>query len=85
MRDLSCGVNNWFYSKLVKANIQVHVEMFVSLQDQLERRSANYVMLGGSHFTAQWGHAIDFAAVASGTFLQRLFTKDDMSRVIFSN
>ena len=66
MRDLSSGVNNWFYSKLVKANIQVHVEMFVSLQDQPERRSANYVMLGGSRFTARWGHAIDFAAVASG-------------------
>ena len=40
--------------------------MFASLQDQPERRKANYIMLGKSTYTAQWGLALDFPAVAMG-------------------
>ena len=63
---LSTGSNNVFYLGSRRQNVNVHLELFVSLQDQPERRSANYVMLGTSTYTARWGHAMDFAAVAAG-------------------
>jgi hypothetical protein len=66
LSTLSTGSNNVFYQGSSKQNVNVHLELFVSLQDQPERRSANYVMLGTSTYTARWGHAMDFAAVASG-------------------
>ena len=44
----------------------VYAELFASLQDQPERRSANYIMLGGGWYTARWGCAADFASFASG-------------------
>ena len=47
-------------------NIPVHIEMFVSLQDQPEHCHANFIMLGGGKYSAQWGHAVDFAPIASG-------------------
>ena len=34
-------------------------------KDQPERRKANYIMLGRSTYTAQFGLSMDFAAVAS--------------------
>ena len=46
--------------------INVHGEIFVSLQDQPERRSANYIMLGNGRYTARFGMAIDLCAVAAG-------------------
>jgi hypothetical protein len=55
-----------FYHGALKRNVRVHLELFVSLQDQPERRSANYIMLGTSRYTARWGLALDFVAVASG-------------------
>ena len=55
-----------FYHGSLKRNVRVHLELFVSLQDQPERRSANYIMLGTSSYTARWGLALDFVAVASG-------------------
>jgi hypothetical protein len=55
-----------FYHGGIQKNIRVHLELFVSLQDQPERRKVNYIMLGRSSYTAQWGLALDFAAVASG-------------------
>ena len=66
MLQLRNGEHNPFYSSTLKSNVKVYVEMFASLQDQPERRHANYVMLGGGKFTARWGHAIDFASVATG-------------------
>jgi hypothetical protein len=42
--------NNWFYWKDRKKMVKVHVEVIFSLQDQPERRGANYLMLGsGGH------------------------------------
>ena len=55
-----------FYHGALKRNVRVYMELFVSLQDQPERRSANYIMLGTSCYTARWGLALDFVAVASG-------------------
>jgi len=55
-----------FYHGSLERNVRVHLELFVSLQDQPERRSANYIMLGTSRYTARWGLALDFIAVASG-------------------
>ena len=46
--------------------VNIHFELFCTLQDQPERRSANYIMLGTSNYTARWGVAGDFAAVVSG-------------------
>jgi hypothetical protein len=59
------GTNVSFYHGRLQRNVIVYLELLVSLQDQPERRSANYVMLGGSRYTARWGVAIDLAAVAS--------------------
>jgi hypothetical protein len=55
-----------FYHGGIQKNVRVHLELFASLQDQPERRKANDIMLGRSSYTAQWGLALDFAAVASG-------------------
>jgi len=55
-----------FYHGGIQKNVRVHLELLASLQDQPERRKANYIMLGRSSYTAQWGLALDFAAVASG-------------------
>jgi len=63
--DLSLGGNQFYHGGL-KKNVKVHLELFVSLQDQPERRSANYIMLGSSTYTARWGYAVDFHAIASG-------------------
>jgi len=66
MTELRSGKNNMFYSKVAGTQIPVFIDLFASLQDQPERRSANYIMLGGSRYAARWGHAGDFAAIASG-------------------
>ena len=55
-----------FYSKLAGRDIPVFIDLFTSLQDQPVRRSAKCIMLGGSRYAACWGHAGDFAAIASG-------------------
>jgi hypothetical protein len=56
-KKFSSGESLSFYCGNVKGT--------VSLQDQPERRSANYIMLGRSNYTVRWVHALDFAAVAS--------------------
>jgi hypothetical protein len=66
LEEFRSGVNVIFFHKGIGTNVKVYLELFASLQDQPERRSANYVMLGGSTYTARWGLALDFAAVASG-------------------
>jgi len=65
LRSFKAGKNNIFYHGGLKRNVRVYIELFASLQDQPERRKANYVMLGRSTYTAQWGLLLDFAAVAS--------------------
>lgn len=63
--SLKNGEKNVFYHGGLKRNVRVYVELLASLQDQPERRKANYIMLGRSTYTAQWGLLLDFAAVAS--------------------
>jgi len=82
--SLGSGGNNDFYHGGLKRNVRVHLEMFASLQDQPERRKANYIMLGKSTYTAQWGLALDFSAVAMGipacrVCLQELLVNDAQS------
>ena len=48
--ELSNGVNNTFYSMILKRNVKVHSEIIASLADQPERRSMNKIMLGNSLF-----------------------------------
>lgn len=64
--SFSSGECMTFYHGGLKRDVNVYLELFVSLQDQPERRSANYIMLGTSRYTARWGLALDFVAVASG-------------------
>lgn len=64
-KRFSSGESLSFYCGNVKGTVQVHLVMFVSLQDQPECRSANYIMLGRSNYTVRWVHALDITAVAS--------------------
>jgi len=45
--------------------VKVHAELWVSLQDQPERRGANCIDLGNSNFAARWGHSGNLNPVAS--------------------
>ena len=54
-----------FFHEGLKCNVCVFASLFCSLMDQPERRSANFLMLGRSRYTAKWGIAMDFVAVAS--------------------
>jgi hypothetical protein len=79
MMQLRRREGNLFYSKNHGGIVTVYVELFASLQDQPERRSANYLMLGGGKYTAQWGCSTDFASFAVGVpscneCMRRLFT-----------
>ena len=49
-----------FYHGALQHDVRVQLELLVSLQDQPERLSANYIMLGTSSYTAWWGLALDF-------------------------
>ena len=55
-----------FYSAAHGKNINLHAEIFATLQDQPERRSANFISLGNSKYTSRFGYAVDLCAVASG-------------------
>ena len=48
-----------FYHHSVKQNVYVHLEILASLEDQLERRSLNYIALGNSMYTARWGYVLN--------------------------
>jgi hypothetical protein len=65
LKKFQSGESVTFYHGLLKRNIIVYLELLVSLQDQLERRSANSIMLGGITYTARCGYSLNFAAVAS--------------------
>lgn len=45
--------------------VYVYADMLACLQDQIERRSMNYIMLGGSNHSARWGHVCDFSAISN--------------------
>ena len=67
-----------FYHGGLRKYVKVHFELLASLQDQPERRSVNYIMLGNSQYTASWRLMLDIAAVAKkipaceGCFLNKL-------------
>ena len=64
---LSKGTNaSQFYSAKNQKCVNVHAEIFVTLQDQPERRSANYVCLGNGTYTSRFGYAADLCAVSTG-------------------
>ena len=52
-----------FYCGAQKKIVNVHVELFVTLQDQPERRGANYIMLGNGRYTSRFGYAIDLIQI----------------------
>ena len=66
LEELGSGKGVTMYHGGIRKMVNIHFELFCTLQDQPERRSANYIMLGTSNYTARWGVAGDFAAVVSG-------------------
>jgi hypothetical protein len=62
----NCSSELSFYHGGLQKNVVVHLELFASLQDQPEQRSANFIIPGGGTFATRWGNAGDFAAVAFG-------------------
>ena len=65
MKELSSGQHNLFFSKEHGNYVRVHAEIFVYLMDQPERRSSNYIMLGNSTYSSQWGKAADIGYAAT--------------------
>ena len=63
LMSLSSGKDNEFYHGGLRKNVKVIFELLASLQDQPERRSVNYIMLGNSQYTASW--RVDIAVVSS--------------------
>ena len=53
--ELAEGKNNMFYYMRQRKYWYVHFEIIVSLEDQLARRSNNYVMLSNSIFLPDMG------------------------------
>ena len=64
LKEFSTGTKVTFYHGGIKKDIIVYLELFASLQDQPERRKANYIMLGGSKYTPRWGYSLDFPVVS---------------------
>ena len=44
--------------------VYVYVDIVTTLQDQIERRSMNNIMLGGSTCSARWGYSCDFFKIS---------------------
>jgi len=65
LSEFRAGQNITFYLGGKRCNAVVHLDLLATLQDQPERRSANFLMLGGSKFHSQWGLSLDVAAVSS--------------------
>ena len=53
-----------FYHGGRKKMVRVYVGLLASLQDQPERRGANYILRGNSKYTARWGHSMNLAVIA---------------------
>ena len=62
---LSSGPPVKFFSKKHGQARNIHAELFVSLQDQPERRGANFMMLGNGLFAARWSFAANLSKVSS--------------------
>ena len=62
LAELSKGADDWFYERATKKMVRVHAELFVGIQDQPERRGANFLALGNSTYHARFGHSINFKA-----------------------
>jgi hypothetical protein len=65
LKEFREGKSVSFYHGGLKHNVIVYLDLLASLQVQPERRFANYIMLGGSTYTACRGRAIDISSVAS--------------------
>jgi hypothetical protein len=62
LEELRSGNTKFRVGKLGH-EVYVFADIVASLQDQIERRSMNYMMLGGSTFSARWGYACNFNAI----------------------
>jgi hypothetical protein len=62
--EFQSGKKVSFYHGALKKNLTVYLELLVSMQDQPERRAANYIMLGSSTYTARWGVSLNTMEVA---------------------
>lgn len=54
---------NWFYDSLQNKMRLVYAELFVSLQDQPERRGANHLLAGNSTMHSSFGRVFDLKSI----------------------
>jgi hypothetical protein len=52
-----------FYSPAVGRNVRVHLELLLSMQDQLERRGVHDLMMGNSVFLPHWSLSLKYVQV----------------------
>ena len=64
LNSLCLSQNVYFYEG-TKSMVPVYAEFSVSLQDQPERRSANYLLGGNSTMHGRWGYSVDTVALSS--------------------
>ena len=63
--DLGSKDGHMMYYKKVGGMVRVKAFLLASLQDQPERRGANYLTMGNGSYSARWGYAADWAVVSS--------------------
>ncbi len=61
LRSGTCSM----YCKSAGEVVTVYLELLLSLQDQPERRGANYLMLGSGKYSARWGYSGNLTNVVS--------------------
>lgn len=62
---LSSGEPLQFFSKKAGRSLKIHAELFVSLQDQPERRDANFMTRGTGTHAARWSFAANLFDVSA--------------------
>jgi hypothetical protein len=56
--------NNWLYWKEVVKYVKVYTELFVILQDKLERCGFMFMTLESGAFSLNWRHSCNFNAIS---------------------
>ena len=60
-----CSSQSIYFFELTKSMVPVYAELSVSLQDQPERRSSNYLLGGNSTMHGRWGYSADIFDLSS--------------------
>jgi len=60
-----CSIQSKYFFEGSKSMVPVYAELSLSLQDQPERRSANYLLGGNSTMHGRWGYSADIVALST--------------------